>query len=384
MFLYEFDTIGIVYTVCTAVPIVLLFTASIVFCSRRAYKSGLTVAFRVLDIVLLVAAVICWAAYILMRVTIAGVNITAVGNDAYLMYEGSKLLKLSGCAPFTEIARTLLGTLLLAVLTALSVVTLILSFVRRACATGINNGSIINSENDSAVMSVEYSAESDIVARPMVSGACGHTETVQPEPSEEIQPEDREVQPEPSEEIQPEDREVQPELSEAVQPEDREVQPEPSNEDRSEEYTEHNFTATLTPEAESHTEPEQISETDESDAAVVGADTEQDIPPVIEDYSDRARGTSDKKYNSALQMPGAKQPVNRQQTKAADRVQLIRPAAPTASGYIRQSRPLPITRKLVITNRMNVVNMYNEYLKEKQEHEKITEAAAGPVGEDKK
>ena len=376
MFLYDFDTIGIIYTVCTAVPIVLLLVAAVVFCSRRSYKNGLTVAFRVLDIALLVVAVICWIGYILMRVTIAGVNITAVGDDAYLMYEGSELLALPGCAPLTEIAHTLLGTLFFAVLTALSVITLILSFVRRVRPADKSEGSIINSDNDSAVMAVEYTAESDIVAKPVVSGACGHTETVQPEapqePVEETQTEEPEAQQEPAEETQPEEPEAQQEPVEEIQ-----------SEEPPEESVEYGFTATLTPEAVSYTMPEeQLPESGER--GMDGSEAEQDIPPVIEDYSDRARGTSDKKYSSALQMPGAKQPVNRQQAKPLDRVQIIRPAAPATSGYVRQTRLLPITRKLVITNRMNVVNMYNEYLKEKQEHEKITEAATEPSGEDKK
>ena len=376
MFLYDFDTIGIIYTVCTAVPIVLLLVAAVVFCSRRSYKNGLTVAFRVLDIALLVVAVICWIGYILMRVTIAGVNITAVGDDAYLMYEGSELLALPGCAPLTEIAHTLLGTLFFAVLTALSVITLILSFVRRVRPADKSEGSIINLDNDSAVMAVEYTAESDIVAKPVVSGACGHTETVQPE-----------AQQEPAEETQPEEPEAPQEPVEETQTEEPEAQQEPAEETQSEEppekSVEYGFTATLTPEAVSYTMPEeQLPESGER--GMDGSEAEQDIPPVIEDYSDRARGTSDKKYSSALQMPGAKQPVNRQQAKPLDRVQIIRPAAPATSGYVRQTRLLPITRKLVITNRMNVVNMYNEYLKEKQEHEKITEAATEPSGEDKK
>ena len=391
MFLYDFDTIGIIYTVCTAVPIVLLLVAAVVFCSRRSYKNGLTVAFRVLDIALLVVAVICWIGYILMRVTIAGVNITAVGDDAYLMYEGSELLALPGCAPLTEIAHTLLGTLFFAVLTALSVITLILSFVRRVRPADKSEGSIINSDNDSAVMAVEYTAESDIVAKPVVSGACGHTETVQPEapqePVEETQPEEPEAPQEPVEETQPEEPEAQQEPAEETQPEEPEAQQEPVEEIQSEEppeeSVEYGFTATLTPEAVSYTMPEeQLPESGER--GMDGSEAEQGIPPVIEDYSDRARGTSDKKYSSALQMPGAKQPVNRQQAKPLDRVQIIRPAAPATSGYVRQTRLLPITRKLVITNRMNVVNMYNEYLKEKQEHEKITEAATEPSGEDKK
>ena len=391
MFLYDFDTIGIIYTVCTAVPIVLLLVAAVVFCSRRSYKNGLTVAFRVLDIALLVVAVICWIGYILMRVTIAGVNITAVGDDAYLMYEGSELLALPGCAPLTEIAHTLLGTLFFAVLTALSVITLILSFVRRVRPADKSEGSIINSDNDSAVMAVEYTAESDIVAKPVVSGACGHTETVQPEapqePVEETQPEESEAPQEPVEETQTEGPEAQKDPEEETQHEEPEAQQEPVEEIQSEEppeeSVEYGFTATLTPEAVSYTMPEeQLPESGER--GMDGSEAEQDIPPVIEDYSDRARGTSDKKYSSALQMPGAKQPVNRQQAKPLDRVQIIRPAAPATSGYVRQTRLLPITRKLVITNRMNVVNMYNEYLKEKQEHEKITEAATEPSGEDKK
>ena len=45
-------------------------------------------------------------------------------------------------------------------------------------------------------------------------------------------------------------------------------------------------------------------------------------------------------------------------------------------------RPLPITRKLVITNRMNVVNMYNEYLKEKRSRSESI-AGGSPDGDKK-
>ena len=66
-------------------------------------------------------------------------------------------------------------------------------------------------------------------------------------------------------------------------------------------------------------------------------------------------------------MPGGRKapvrpPLTRPQDERAEREARLRGE--------EGARPLPVTRKLVITNRMNVVNMYNEYLKEKRGQEK--------------
>ena len=60
-FAYEFDTFGIIYTVIAAVLIVALVAALIVFCAVRAKAGRGTVAFRVLDIILIVPLAALWA-----------------------------------------------------------------------------------------------------------------------------------------------------------------------------------------------------------------------------------------------------------------------------------------------------------------------------------
>ena len=47
--------------------------------------------------------------------------------------------------------------------------------------------------------------------------------------------------------------------------------------------------------------------------------------------------------------------ADRREIKAADAV---------------NEKPLPVTRRLVITNRLNVVNIFNDYLREKDENER--------------
>ena len=370
MIFYEFNPLGIIYTVSAAVPIALLIAATIVFCARRAEKGKLTLAFRVLDIALLAVLLFAWIVYVLSRVSIAGLSIVADGNDAALVLGEKTILVAPGCASITDIAASLLGTVLLGAVTALAVASLVLSFTRR--------GAFDASAENAAAVEESAAAEPE---EPAISEELAPEEPEQPAISEEpasSEPEEpvgaqESVASEP-EESAAEEEPVSDESE--IAKNETACAEEPAAEDRKAEDA-----ATLTPAAES-VEPEPV-------VSEIGGESEpllREDMETITDYSDRARGTSDRKYSSALQMPGAGSRQSGQaQRRGTEPARIIRPADTSLSGgYVRQSRPLPITRKLVITNRMNVVNMYNEYLNEKREREKekITDTAE-PDGENK-
>ena len=340
MFLYDFDTFGIIYTAAVAAFIVLLIIPTVVFCVRKAPTGGATKAFRALDIVLLVLLVAAWAVYVLARLTVFGLHISASGGDAAFTLDGETLFALPGCATLTGVASSVLGTLLLGVLTFLCVLALVLSFARRhkeAAVVVVSSGS---AEMPPVSVTAEEivpatAADGPVVRAPVAEETAepvAETPTTVPVTEEQVA--------EPTVEDQP----AEPVIETPVEEEQAaEVAAEP--------------------------QPEIAG------PAPVRAKTEPTAPPrqaaeeerVVTEYSDRARGTSDKRYSSSLQMPGGRKapvrpPLTRPQDERAEREARLRGE--------EGARPLPVTRKLVITNRMNVVNMYNEYLKEKRGQEK--------------
>lgn len=411
MFLYEFDTLGIIYTIATAVPIVLLVIATIVFCVRVKAGGGATVLFRVLDILLLVVLLAAWAVYVLTRLSVAGLSIVASENGADIVLNDSVLFTLPGCASLPDISGSILGTVLLGVLTFFAILALVLSVTRRrgkkdvtsspaADEVSVPDGSVsavpapsltapVRETTEDASPLRETSVPSDAPAEE--HPAEGLPSEVAPAPCEEetdisLTADERSAPAEPAE-----DENV---VAETGQPEPAEEESVAAEIEQSAPAEEENVVA----DAE-----EASPAADEGSVAAAGqekagnADIAKDMPassaerpkhapkaPVISDdehvsimdYSDRARGTSGKRYASALQMPGA---------KSGERRAVSRPVAERAEREAARGagtgspRPLPITRKLVITNRMNVVNMYNEYLKERRKQEKgnISETSAG-------
>lgn len=331
MFLYDFDTFGIIYTAAVAALIVLLIIPTVVFCVRKAPTGGATKAFRALDIVLLVLLVAAWAVYVLARLTVFGLHISASGGDAAFTLDGETLFALPGCATLTDVAASVLGTLLLGVLTFLCVLALVLSFARRHKEAAV----VVVSSGSAEMPPVSVTAE-EIVPAPAADGPVVRASVTE----EAAEPVAEEQVAEPTVEEQP----AEPVIETPVEEEQAaEVAAEP--------------------------QPEIAG------PAPVRAKTEPTAPPrpaaeegrVVTEYSDRARGTSDKRYSSSLQMPGGRKapvrpPLTRPQDERAEREARLRGE--------EGARPLPVTRKLVITNRMNVVNMYNEYLKEKRGQEK--------------
>ena len=338
-FAYEFDTFGIIYTVIAAVLIVALVAALIVFCAVRAKAGRGTVAFRVLDIILIVLLAALWAVYILVRL-----GIFASGGEGLALYgAGEILFTLPACGSAVGVTESVLGTLLLAAATALAVIDLVLSFALRRTP---------------AEKSVYSDAPEDVATVPLtLSEVIPEQTTV----TTEIKP--AEVIPETAEEpaeVEPE--EVMPEQAEEpaeVEPEEAapEQKQEPAEPEQAEEPAE------VTPEEVApevrviRTEPrhERAERREEERTATIITD------------GDARRQTSRKKYASALQRPGAKKSVR---TAAEITAEAEEEAPPQHRAAEIAHAPLPITRKLVITNRMNVVNMYNEYLREKKAHER--------------
>lgn len=165
MFLYDFDTFGIIYTAAVAALIVLLIIPTVVFCVRKAPTGGATKAFRALDIVLLVLLVAAWAVYVLARLTVFGLHISASGGDAAFTLDGETLFALPGCATLTDVAASVLGTLLLGVLTFLCVLALVLSFARRHKEAAV----VVVSSGSAEMPPVSVTAE-EIVPAPAADG----------------------------------------------------------------------------------------------------------------------------------------------------------------------------------------------------------------------
>ena len=372
-FAYEFDTFGIIYTVIAAVLIVALVAALIVFCAVRAKAGRGTVAFRVLDIILIVLLAALWAVYILVRL-----GIFASGGEGLALYgAGEILFTLPACGSAVGVTESVLGTLLLAAATALAVIDLVLSFALRR--TPAEKSVYSDAPEDvatvpltlSEVIPEQTTVTTEIKPAEVIPETAEEPAEVEPEeaaPEQEQEP--AEVEPEeaaPEQEQEPaevEPEEVEPEQEqEPAEVEPEEAAPEQEQEPAEVEPEEAEEPAEVTPEEVApevrviRTEPrhERAERREEERTATIITD------------GDARRQTSRKKYASALQRPGAKKSVR---TAAEITAEAEEEAPPQHKAAEIAHAPLPITRKLVITNRMNVVNMYNEYLREKKAHER--------------
>ena len=347
-FAYEFDTFGIIYTVIAAVLIVALVAALIVFCAVRAKAGRGTVAFRVLDIILIVLLAALWAVYILVRL-----GIFASGGEGLVLYgAGEILFTLPACGSAVGVTESVLGTLLLAAATALAVIDLVLSFALRRTP---------------AEKSVYSDAPEDVATVPLtLSEVIPEQTTV----TTEIKP--AEVIPETAEEP----AEVEPEEA-APEQEQEPAEPEEAAPEQKQEPAEVEPEEAAPEQKQESAEPEEAEEPTkaESEERVIRTEPrheraerrEEERTATIITDGDARRQTSRKKYASALQRPGAKKSVR---TAAEITAEAEEEAPPQHRAAEIAHAPLPITRKLVITNRMNVVNMYNEYLREKKAHER--------------
>ena len=365
-FAYEFDTFGIIYTVIAAVLIVALVAALIVFCAVRAKAGRGTVAFRVLDIILIVLLAALWAVYILVRLGIFASD----GEGLALYGAGEILFTLPACGSAVGVTESVLGTLLLAAATALAVIDLVLSFALRRTPAEKS----VYSDAPEDVATVPLTLSEVIPEQTTVTTEIKPAEVIPETAEEPAEVEPEEAAPETAEEpVEVEPEEAAPEQEQ----EPAEVEPEEVEPETAEEPAEVEPEEAAPEQKQEHAEPEQAEEPTKAEPEVRVIRTEprheraerreEERTATIITDGDARRQTSRKKYASALQRPGAKKSVR---TAAEITAEAEEEAPPQHRAAEIAHAPLPITRKLVITNRMNVVNMYNEYLREKKAHER--------------
>ena len=303
-----------------------------------------------LDIILIVLLAALWAVYILVRLGI----FAADGEGLALYGAGEILFTLPACGSAVGVTESVLGTLLLAAATALAVIDLVLSFALRRTP---------------AEKSVYSDAPEDVATVPLtLSEVIPEQTTV----TAEIKP--AEVIPETAEEP----AEVEPEEAAPKQEQEpAEVEPEEAAPEKKQEPAEVEPEEAVPEQEQEPAEPEEAEEPTkaESEERVIRTEPrheraerrEEERTATIITDGDARRQTSRKKYASALQRPGAKKSVRTAAEITAEAEEEVPPQHRAAE---IAHAPLPITRKLVITNRMNVVNMYNEYLREKKAHER--------------
>lgn len=406
--LYEFDTFGIVYTAVFGALSLLMLIALVRLAAAGKPSTSGTVFFRVIDIVLIVVMIAVWCVYVLTKTSLFGLSVTADDGSLAFMNNDTELFAVPMLGGAVGVFGTILGTGLAALLSLLAVVDLVLAFARRrsgvyvAVITGENIGTepervpyAPEAEQAPAAPEVAQPAPTETPvavtpdARPVEAQPAPAAETA-PEPAEAGQPVTAETVPEePAVAAQPAEEPVKEEVPAAgTEPAEQRPAPvteavpsAPAAEETHEEKqaapaAEKSAAAAARPvvepmDGETGEEKERKEQTPAAAAAHTAAQTPQ--PRVFADYVEVSRlggNVSDKTYSSAVQLPEKKK-------MQSENVAAEKEAPPAAEGGEKlafKMPPLPVTRKLVITNRMNVVNMFNNYLndKEKDERDKLS------------
>lgn len=401
--LYEFDTFGIVYTAVFGALSLLMLIALVRLAAAGKPSTSGTVFFRVIDIVLIVVMIAVWCVYVLTKTSLFGLSVTDADGSLAFMNNDTELFAVPMLGGAVGVFGTVLGTGLAALLSLLAVVDLVLAFARRrsgvyvAVITGENIGTepervpyAPEAEQAPAAPEVAQPAPTETPvavtpdARPVEAQPAPAAETA-PEPAETGQPVTAETVSEaPAVAAQPAEEPVKEEVP-AAGTEPAEQRPAPVTETGpsapAAEETHEEKQAAPAAEKSAASEPaaeptkQKIGEEKAQPAAAAAAHTAAQTPQprVFSDYVEVSRlggNVSDKTYSSAVQLPEKKK-------MQSENVAAEKEAPPAAEGGEKlafKMPPLPVTRKLVITNRMNVVNMFNNYLndKEKDERDKLS------------
>lgn len=401
--LYEFDTFGIVYTAVFGALSLLMLIALVRLAAAGKPSTSGTVFFRVIDIVLIVVMIAVWCVYVLTKTSLFGLSVTDADGSLAFMNNDTELFAVPMLGGAVGVFGTILGTGLAALLSLLAVVDLVLAFARRrsgvyvAVITGENIGTepervpyAPEAEQAPAAPEVAQPAPTETPvavtpdARPVEAQPAPAAETA-PEPAETGQPVTAETVPEaPAVAAQPAEEPVKEEVP-AAGTEPAEQRPAPVTETGpsapAAEETHEEKQAAPAAEKSAASEPaaeptkQKIGEEKAQPAAAAAAHTAAQTPQprVFSDYVEVSRlggNVSDKTYSSAVQLPEKK----KMQSESVAAEKEAPPAAEGGEKLAFKMPPLPVTRKLVITNRMNVVNMFNNYLndKEKDERDKLS------------
>ena len=380
--LYEFDTFGIVYTAVFGALSLLMLIALVRLAAAGKPSTSGTVFFRVIDIVLIVVMIAVWCVYVLTKTSLFGLSVTDADGSLAFMNNDTELFSVPMLGGAVGVFGTVLGTGLAALLSLLAVVDLVLAFARRRSGVYV---AVITGENiGTEPERVPYAPEAEQAPAAPEVAQPAPTETA-PEPAETGQPVTAETVPEaPAVAAQPAEEPVKEEVP-AAGTEPAEQRPAPVTETGpsapAAEETHEEKQAAPAAEKSAASEPaaeptkQKIGEEKAQPAAAAAAHTAAQTPQprVFSDYVEVSRlggNVSDKTYSSAVQLPEKK----KMQSESVAAEKEAPPAAEGGEKLAFKMPPLPVTRKLVITNRMNVVNMFNNYLndKEKDERDKLS------------
>lgn len=160
--LYEFNYVGIAFTAIVGGLCLLLLIPTFVFASKRIQPGAATVLFRVLDILLIVAIVVVWCAYALSHATIFGFSITDKSGALSFSGSGGEIFALPEVGGLVAVFDTVLGTVLLGLLTAVALLSIVLSFACRRRAYGATI-TIVDSRSETPYVGVVTSEPSENV-----------------------------------------------------------------------------------------------------------------------------------------------------------------------------------------------------------------------------
>ena len=431
--LYTFNMLGIIYTAVVGGLALLILIALLRLAIAKKPCTPGTVIYRILNIVLIVVLLAVWCVYLLSKIELFGVSFGAQGENLALNYDGSPIFEVPFVGGLVNIFGTILGTILLGVASLLAIVSLVLSFACRKpyppiiiiserdnpeeyarivaemeTEKALRNANKIEVEPVEQAESVPAVETQTIVASEKEESAPALAKNLEPESAinevkeeaihaivvEDIKDEQAEITPISAPEVISKPETVTDEVVAVSEPEIV-----------TDEVVAVSEPVIVSDEAVAVSEPEIV--TDEvvavsepvidSDEAVA-VSTEEIAPqaepidekeiapqaePIIEkretvevrkplvEYVEVSRlggNVSGKTYSSSL-----KKPETKKKTEVSN-----------ADGEVKgeflavQKPPLPVTRKLVITNRMNVVNMFNIYLNEKEKEER--EKLSGNIG----
>ena len=150
-FIYTFDMVGIFFTIIIG----LMSLSFVVFCallaSVRKSCSGKTIFFRVIDIILIVLLLVVWFAFLLTKVSVFGLSITASGNDLLLNGGGNTLITFPMLGSLYEIFWSVFGIALLGILTFFVLLSFIMSFTMRRSLKQKDNTAIVKNVEEISI-----------------------------------------------------------------------------------------------------------------------------------------------------------------------------------------------------------------------------------------
>ncbi len=431
--IYEFDTLGIVFTAVMALLALFYIDGVVLFAVSRKKRGVRTILYRIFAYVTLILSLGVAALYVCYKFEL--LSIRDVHQLMTLSFTGKQLFDFPReyITELFDIFDTLLARAIVIAAVLLDFVSIILSHTRRykgifeadqvAATVKAGGEEEIAGETAEEAPAEEASEEEIVEAVPVEEPAEEAEDTpveevpveeapVEEAPIEEVAAKEDAIEETPVEEVaaeetpavEPAEESPAEEIVEEVPVEEAPVEEVPAEEvaieeDAVEEDIAKEDTIDEIPAEEASAKENAIEETPVEEVpvekvAVEKSPAEEETAPVAEPQAeepahkaDEARPsaeprqqrekigqTSPRKIVSAVQMPNRSgfHPSSeaKERKEETNRTAPVRPAASAASAPAEGKNSVPVTRRMVIANRMNVVNVFNDYLNEKSQEER--------------